>query len=117
MEKTRYDEKEPSLYKEVIKLEEEFHLNENRAYFKLGFLLYGLDEFIYNDKKFNDPKKFLLYVMKPVNISGFSQTFIKSQYLFAYLEMLGYQDKIILFENLVDSVEQKEKKNDDLRKI
>ena len=55
--------------------------------------------------------------MKPVNISGFSKTFISSQYLLAYLELMGYQKEIILFENFVSSVEQKEKKNDDIRKI
>ena len=117
MVKTRYDEKEPIIYKNVLLLEEEFKLNENRAYFKLGFLLNGTDEFIYNDKKFTNPKEFLSYAMMPVNITDFSKTFIKSQYLFAWLEMLGYQKEITLFENLVASVEQKEKKNDNLRKI
>ena len=117
MEKTRYDEKEPNLYRSVLDLEKEFHLNENRVYFKLGFLLNGLDDFIYNNKKFSDHKKFLSYVMEPVNISGFSKTFINSQYLLAYLELKGYQKEITLFENFVLSIEQKEKKNDDIRKI
>ena len=117
MVKTRYDEKEPLLYKEVMKLEEEFKVNENRAYFKLGFLLNDSKAISYNNKKFVNPKEFLSYVMLPVNITGFGKSFIQSQYVFAWLDYLGYKKEIILFENLVDSVTKKERENDNIRKV
>lgn len=117
MEKTKYDRKEPALYQKILLLENEYLSNENRAYFKLGFLLEGSHEIFYNDKRFSRPADFLSYVMLPVNITDFASSFIKSQYAFAWLEVLGYQRQITLFENLVSSVEQKEKKNDNLRKV
>lgn len=117
MVKTRYDEKEPVLYKKIKALEEYFVINENRAYFKLGFLLDDTNELIYKGKKFTSYGDFLNYVMEPYNITEFAKDFIKSQYLFAYLSHLGYEKEITLFENLVSSVEQKEKKNDNIRKV
>lgn len=117
MEITRYDKKEPILYSKVKELEKEFLINENRAYFKLGFLLNGTNSITYNGKVFDDVKAFMNYVILPVNITDFASDFIKSQYVFAWLEYLGYKKEIVLFENLVFSVEQKERKNDNLRKI
>lgn len=117
MKVTRYDEKAPVLFQKVLKLEEEYPSNENRAYFKLGFLLEGSGNIVYRDKKFTDIREFLSYVTMPVNITDFSASFIKSQYLLAWLEHLGYVREITLFENLVLSVEQKERKNDNLRKV
>ncbi len=117
MEITHYDKKEPILYSKVKCLENEFVSNENRAYFKLGFLLEGTNTIKYNGKTFDNVKSFLKYVIEPVNITDFASDFIKSQYIFAWLEHLGFQKEIIMFENLVSSVEQKERKNDNLRKI
>lgn len=117
MEVTKYDQKKPVLYNKVKILEEEFILNENRAYFKLGFLLEGSNVIIYNGKKFYDAKSLFEYLILPVNIIDFAKDFIKSQYVFAWLEMLGYQKELILFENFILSIEQKEKKNDSIRKI
>ena len=117
MEITKYDVKNPSLYKNVKKLEEEFLDNENRAYFKLGFLLEGSNIIIYNGKKFEDPKKLFEYLIMPVNIIDVAKDFIKSQYVLAWLEIKGLQKEIVLFENLVISIEQKERKNDSIRKI
>ena len=53
----------------------------------------------------------------PVNIIDVAKDFIKSQYVLAWLEIKGFQKEIVLFENLVISIEQKERKNDNLRKI
>ena len=117
MEITKYDVKNPSLYKNVKKLEEEFLDNENRAYFKLGFLLEGSNIIIYNGKKFENPKKLFEYLIMPVNIIDVAKDFIKSQYVLAWLEIKGFQKEIVLFENLVISIEQKERKNDSIRKI
>ena len=117
MEVTKYDQKEPVLYNKVKVLEEEFVSNENRAYFKLGFLLEGSNTIKYNGKTFSDIKSFMNYVMLPVNITDVASDFIKSQYIFAWLEHLGFQKEIVLFENLVSSVEQKERGNDNLRKV
>ena len=117
MQKTRYDIKKPEIYQRVLLLEQQFLSNENRAYFRLGFLLEGTLTMHYNDKKFTRPADFLNYVRQPVNITDFAKSFISSQYTFAWLEELGYDRQISLFENLVYSVEQKEKQNDHLRKI
>lgn len=114
---TKYNEKNPDLFKKVKILEEEFLLNENRAYFKLGFLLEGSNIIVINGKRFNDAKSLLEYLILPVNIIDFAKDFIKSQYVFAWLEILGYQKEIVLFENLIVSIEQQERKNDNIRKI
>lgn len=117
MVNSKYDEKEPVLFQEVQKLEEEFLTNENRAYFKLGFLLEGSKIMFYNGKKFTSCEEFLMYVMEPTNIIDFAKSFIKSQYTFAWLETLGYTRQITLFENLVQSVELKEKLNDNIGEV
>lgn len=117
MEVTKYDIKEPVIYQKVKELEEEFKENEDIAYFKLGFILEGSNTIYYREKKFTDIKEFLINAMKPVNITDFAARYVKSQYMYAWLEILGMKEKVILFENLVSSVEQKEKENDHLRKV
>lgn len=116
-EVVHFDERKPQLYKNVKTLEEEFLTNENKAYFKLGFVLDNQKCILYNGKKFNDVKQFMSYVILPVSITEFAKDFIKSQYVFAWLDYLGYKKEISLFESIVDNVEQKERKNDNLRKI
>lgn len=116
-EVVHFDERKPQLYKNIKTLEEEFLTNENKAYFKLGFVLDNQKCILYNGKKFNDVKQFMSYVILPVSITEFAKDFIKSQYVFAWLDYLGYKKEISLFESIVDNVEQKERKNDNLRKI
>lgn len=116
-EVVHFDERKPQLYKNIKTLEEEFLTNENKAYFKLGFVLDNQKCILYNGKKFNDVKQFMSYVILPVSITEFAKDFIKSQYVFAWLDYLGYKKEISLFESIVDKVEQKERKNDNLRKI
>lgn len=116
-EVVHFDERKPQLYKSIKTLEEEFLTNENKAYFKLGFVLDNQKCILYNGKKFNDIKQFMSYVILPVSITEFAKDFIKSQYVFAWLDYLGYKKEISLFESIVDNVEQKERKNDNLRKI
>ena len=113
----KFDEKEPIIYQQVLNLEQEFLTNENRAYFKLGFLLEGSRCIVYNGKKFSTIKEFFDFIVNPVNISDFAIDFIKSQYTFAWLEILDYKNQIVLFENLVESVEQKERLNDNIREV
>ena len=108
---------QPTISVALKKLEEEFLDNENRAYFKLGLLLEGSNIIIYNGKKFENPKKLFEYLIMPVNIIDVAKDFIKSQYVLAWLEIKGFQKEIVLFENLVISIEQKERKNDSIRKI
>ena len=117
MEKTKYDFKEPKLYQEVKKLEDEFLINENRAYFKLGFLLEGSGQIFYHGKKFSSPQEFLSHAKEGVNIIDFASSMVKSQYIFACLEYLHYDQEISLFETMVHLIEQKEKENDNLRKV
>ena len=116
-EVVHFDERKPQLYKNIKTLEEEFLTNENKAYFKLGFVLDNQKCILYNGKKFNDVKQFMSYVILPVSITEFAKDFIKSQYVFAWLDYLGHKKEISLFESIVDNVEQKERKNDNLRKI
>lgn len=116
-EVVHFDERKPQLYKNIKTLEEEFLTNENKVYFKLGFVLDNQKCILYNGKKFNDVKQFMSYVILPVSITEFAKDFIKSQYVFAWLDYLGYKKEISLFESIVDNVEQKERKNDNLRKI
>ena len=116
-EVVHFDERKPQLYKSIKTLEEEFLTNENKAYFKLGFALDNQKCILYNGKKFNDVKQFMSYVILPVSITEFAKDFIKIQYVFAWLDYLGYKKEISLFESIVDNVEQKERKNDNLRKI
>lgn len=116
-EVVHFDERKPQLYKSIKTLEEEFLTNENKAYFKLGFVLDNQKCILYNGKKFNDVKQFMSYVILSVSITEFAKDFIKSQYVFAWLDYLGYKKEISLFESIVDNVEQKERKNDNLRKI
>lgn len=116
-EVVHFDERKPQLYKSIKTLEEEFLTNENKAYFKLGFVLDNQKCILYNGKKFNDVKQFMSYVILPVSITEFAKDFIKSQYVFAWLDYLGYKKEISLFESIVNNVEQKERKNDNLRKI
>lgn len=116
-EVVHFDERKPQLYKNIKTLEEEFLTNENKAYFKLGFVLDNQKCILYNGKKFNDVKQFMSYVILPVSITEFAKDFIKSQYVFAWLDYLGYKKEISLFESIVDNVEQKERKNDNLRRI
>jgi len=116
-EVVHFDERKPQLYKSIKTLEEEFLTNENKAYFKLGFVLDNQKCILYNGKKFNDVKQFMSYVILPVSITEFAKDFIKSQYVFAWLDYLGYKKEISLFESIADNVEQKERKNDNLRKI
>ena len=117
MEVTKYDIKEPVIYQRVKELEEEFKDNEDRAYFKLGFILEGSNTIYYREKKYNQIDEFLKCAIKPVNITDFAARYIKSQYIYAWLEILDKKDKVVLFENLVSSIEQKEKENDHLRKV
>lgn len=117
MEQTKIDVKDPTLYRKVKQLEEEFLQNENRAYFKLGFLLEGTKRIFYQRNVFNNPQDFLAYAIQGVNIIDFGKTFEPSQYLFAYLEYLGYDSQIKKYESIVHLARQKEVENDNLRKV
>lgn len=117
MEVTKYDVKEMLIYQKVKELEQEFLVNENRAYFKLGFLLEGSKSIVYNDKRFFSPKRLMAYAIQPVYITDFASSFLKSQYVLAWLSYLGYDKEISLFENYLNVIEVKEKKNDNIRKI
>ena len=104
------DKTHKDLYEEVLRLEHEFLINENRAYFKLGFYLDKRKEIIYRRRGYKDVKSFLEMILNPTMIVDFAKDFELNQYLQAYLEINNYQKELREFEAIVSSVEEWEDK-------
>ncbi len=98
----------PRTYDEVLKLEQEFVTNENKAYFKLGFLLAETEVIIYDNRPYADIKTFFEAMLSNYYLSRFSANFEKDQYVYAWIEVLGYGSGIDRYKNLVDTIEQQE---------
>ena len=104
------DELEPGFYKKIIDLEESFSYNEIRTYFKMGFILSKSKEIVYRRRKYSDVKAFFDVILSPAIITSFASDFEKDQYLFAWLEILGYEKELIKFDAIISSVEEWEEK-------
>lgn len=104
------DKLEPGFYKKVIDLEESFSYNEIRTYFKMGFILSKSKDIIYRRRKYSNIKDFFDVVLSPAIITGFASDFEKNQYLFAWLEILGYEKEMVKFDAIISSVEEWEEK-------
>lgn len=100
------DKKHKDLYELILRLEHEFPLNENRAYFKLGFYLDKRNEIVYRRRGYKDVKSFLEMILSETMISDFAKDFEKNQYLQAYLEINDYQKELREFESIVSSVQE-----------
>ena len=104
------DKLEPGFYKKIIDLEESFSYNEIRTYFKMGFILSKSKEIVYRRRKYSDVKAFFDVILSPAIITSFASDFEKDQYLFAWLEILGYEKELIKFDAIISSVEEWEEK-------
>lgn len=104
------DKLEPGFYKKIIDLEESFSYNEIRTYFKMGFILSKSKEIVYRRRKYIDVKAFFDVILSPAIITSFASDFEKDQYLFAWLEILGYEKELIKFDAIISSVEEWEEK-------
>ncbi len=104
------DQNQKELYSFVLKLEHEFTLNEARAYFKLGFYLDKRREIVYRRRGYKDAKSFFEMILSETMIRDFARDFEKNQYIFAWLELNGYEKEIADFESIVASVEEWEEK-------
>ena len=107
----KYDELEPTFYKNVIHIEDNFVYNENRTYFKLGFILANTNEILFRRRWYKDINSFFKAVLEKTTIKEFSSEFEKSQYLMAWLELLGYDKEITKFQSIVSTLEQWEEKS------
>lgn len=107
-----YDVLEKKLYEEVLEVEKEYEDNPNRCYFKMGFVLAQTRKIVYRRRWYDNTASFFEEVLKPTTIHVFSQDFEKNQYIFAWLELLGYKDKINKYISLVETTEKWEDEND-----
>lgn len=101
---------EANLYESVLKVENEYLENPNRAYFKMGFVLAETRKIVYRRRWYDDVSSFFQEILKPTEINDFCETFEKSQYVFAWLELLGLEDKIDLYQSVIATTKELEEK-------
>lgn len=104
------DSKKPSLYNRVIELEELFYENENKAYFLLGFALAETKKIKFNHKEYSDFKKFFEDMITDYYIVNYSVNLESNQYIYAWLEINGFEKQIKKYKALLDTIEQMEGK-------
>ncbi len=104
------DKLETKLFENVIKVENEYLENPNRAYFKMGFILAETQKIVYRRRWYDDVSSFFQEILKPTEINDFCETFEKSQYVFAWLELLGLKDKIDLYQSIIATTKELEEK-------
>lgn len=105
-----YDKLNSKLFKRVEKIEEEYILNPNRAYFKIGFVLAETQKIVYRRRWYDNLSSFIQEILKPTEIHDFCESFEKSQYLFAWLEILGYENVIDKYQSIVSVTQEWEDK-------
>lgn len=103
------DERHPKLYELVLQKEKEFLDQPNYAYFSLGFHLSESKVLVYHGKPYVDPEFFFVDILKPETKEEFFATFEDNQYIFAWLNYLGYDKLINRYHTLVNLIEEKEK--------
>lgn len=96
-----YDTLKTKLYKKVLKIEDDFTKNPARAYFKTGFLLAETKKMVYRRRWYDNVSSFFQEVLKPDKINDFADSFEKSQYVFAWLELLGYKNVVEKYESII----------------
>jgi hypothetical protein len=115
MEKMRDDKIHQKLYNCVKEAEKNCLINANLAYWTLAFQLADTKTLIYKSHKFDKPEDFFREVTVLTDLFAFSSTFLKDQYVIAWLDYLGYTEKVNRFKNLSDLSDSKE--NEALRKL
>ena len=105
-----YDKRNAKLYKKVLELEQLFLVNENKAYFLLGFLLAETDKIVYDNKEYDDIHQFFEVMMTDYYIVNYSHNLETNQYIFAWLEVKGLKEKVKSYQILLNTIEQLEEK-------
>lgn len=104
------DIKEPMVFERVIELEKKFIENPNKAYFLLGFALAKCNTIVYEHEVFDDVKTFISRMITDRKIIRFSSTLESSQYVYAWLEVNGYENVVNNYRSLVETIEKLENK-------
>ncbi|MBN2418551.1 MAG: hypothetical protein JXL81_04150, partial [Deltaproteobacteria bacterium] len=83
------------LLKEVERLMGLAEEDNEKAYFELSYLLGGASGFRFNDSLFKDVDELIAYLYETrKDIEDFSRQLINSKYFFAWLDHLGFEDRI-----------------------
>ena len=105
-----YDIRNATLYNKVLELENLFLVNENKAYFLLGFLLAETDKITFDNKEYDDVQQFFGTMLSDYYIVNYSHNLESNQYVFAWLEVKGFKEKVKSYQILLDTIEQLEGK-------
>lgn len=106
----KYNELEEKIFNKVIEIENEFEVNPNRAYFKMGFALAETRKIVYRRRWYDSVSSFFAEILKPAEINDFKENFEASQYLFAWLEILGYANELNNYQTIVTTMQEWEEK-------
>ncbi|MDD6301921.1 MAG: hypothetical protein PUA56_01210 [Bacillales bacterium] len=104
------NEQKPNVYQRVLELEIMFKENENKAYFLLGFLLAECDTIIYMKKPYDDVEEFFKDMISNYHIINFASNLDNNQYVYAWLEVKGYGQKVLKYQSLIETIESMEVK-------
>ena len=105
-----YDVRNSTLYDKVLDLEQLFLVNENKAYFLLGFLLAETDKIIFDNKEYDDIQKFFEVMLSDYYVVNYSHNLESNQYIYAWLEVKGLKEKVKSYQILLNTIEQLEEK-------
>ena len=105
-----YDVRNSTLYDKVLDLEQLFLVNENKAYFLLGFLLAETDKIIFDNKEYDDIQKFFEVMLSDYYVVNYSHNLESNQYIYAWLEVKGLKEKVKSYQILLNTIEQLEGK-------
>ena len=103
-----YDVRNSTLYHKVLELEQLFLVNENKAYFLLGFLLAETDKIIFDNKEYDDIGKFFEVMLSDYYVVSYSHNLESNQYIYAWLEVKGLKEKVKSYQILLNTIEQLE---------
>ncbi len=105
-----FDKLNPNFYQKIVSLEIEFENSPKKAYFKIGFILAQTQKIVYRRRWYDSIESFFNEILKPNEINDFSETFEKSEYVFAWLELLGKDNILRKYESIVSTMQDWEEK-------
>ena len=76
----------------------------------MGFVLAQTNEILYRRRWYKDVKEFFKIILDKTMIKEFASEFEKSQYIFAWLEILGYEKEINKFQAISSTIDQWEER-------
>ena len=103
-----YDIRKKDLFKKVLELEKLFKENENKAYFLLGFYLAETENIIFDKKEYSNVEEFFEAMLSDYYIVNYSHYLDDNQYIYAWLEIKGFDKEISKFKALVDTIQKLE---------